>query len=145
MKKLISFTGLIIFFLALVSSSCKKDEEVSLFVGIWNVRSESMVVYLNNEKYSETIDLYDPGDMVLKIFDGGTGEHWTGDVKDQNFTWVLSGNTITVTLDDEDNTVMAMTYTVTDTRMILMIDQTSIEGSDTYVMNMTIIADRASS
>jgi hypothetical protein len=142
MKKLISFTGLIIFFLALVSSSCKKDEEVSLFVGTWNVRSQSMVVYLNNEKYSETIDLYDPGDMVIKIFEGGTGEHWLDGVKDQNLTWVLSGDTITVTLDDVDNTVMAMTYTVTDTRMILMIDLTDIVGSDTYVSNMTIIADR---
>jgi hypothetical protein len=142
MKKLISFTGLIIFFLALISSSCKKDEEVSLFVGIWNVRSQSMVVYLNSEKYNETIDLYDPGDMVIKIFDGGTGEHWLDGVKDQNFTWVLSGDTITVTLDDEDNTVWKMAYTVTDARMILVMEETDVLGSDTYFMNMTIIADR---
>lgn len=143
MKKLISFTGLVLFLLTLITSSCKKDEEVNLFIGTWNVRNQSTVVYLNNEKYSESINLFNPGDMILKIFEGGTGEHWQDGVKDQTFTWVLNGDTITVTLDDEANTVMAMTYTITDTRMILMVDQTQTIGSDTYVMNMTIIADRA--
>jgi hypothetical protein len=148
MKKLISFTGLLIFFLILISSGCKKDEEVNLLIGTWNVSQFSQVTYLNGVKQegSESIDLLDPGDMDLMIFDDGTGEAWQADTLNRSFTWVQNGETLTVTLAPsgvEPQMVMPMTYTVTNTTLLLIGSITSTGESGTYVYTQTIIADRA--
>jgi hypothetical protein len=151
MKKLISFTSLIIFFLILISSGCKKDEEVvtktpeELLIGTWDVSYFAQVTYLNGVKYegSETIDLIAPGEMTLKILDDGTGEEWeNGDLID-TFTWVLNGDIITVTVAGEVPMVMPMTFTVTDTRLLLIGSITTTVAPDTYVYTQTIIASRA--
>jgi hypothetical protein len=145
MKKLISLTGLAFFLLALISSGCKKDEKVNLLIGTWNVSYFSEVTYLNGVKYegSESINLLNPGDMTLKIFDDGTGESWTDGALDSSFTWVLNGDIITVTVAGEVPMVIEMTYTVTDTRLLLIGTITDTIESDIYEYTQTIIATRA--
>jgi hypothetical protein len=145
MKKLISFTGLVIFLLALLSTSCKKDEEVNLLIGTWNVSYFSQVTYLNGEKYegSETIDLLDPGDMTLKIFDDGTGEEWEIGALNDTFTWVLDGAVITVTTGGAEPMEIEMTYIVTDTRLVLIGTVTDTIESDIYEYTQTMVATRA--
>jgi hypothetical protein len=151
MKKFISFTSLIIFFLILISSGCKKDEEVvtktpeELLIGTWDVSYFAQVTYLNGVKYegSESINLLNPGDMTLKIFDDGTGESWTDGALDSSFTWVLNGDIITVTVAGEVPMVIDMTYTVTDTRLLLIGTITDTIESDIYEYTQTIIATRA--
>jgi hypothetical protein len=151
MKKLISLTGLIILLLALISSGCKKDEEVvtktteELLVGTWDVSYFAEVTYLNGEKLgeSESIDLLNPGDMTLEILDDGTGEEWEDGALNDTFTWVLDGDILTVTVAGEVPMVMPMTFTVTDTRLLLIGSLTTTVETDTYVYTQTIIADRA--
>jgi hypothetical protein len=151
MKKFISFTGLIIFLLILISSGCKKDEVVvtktteELLIGTWDVSYFAQVTYLNGvkEEESESIDLIAPGGMTLEILDDGTGEEWEyGDLND-TFTWVLDGDILTITVAGEVPMVMPMSFTVTDTRLLLIGSITTTYETDTYVYTQTIIADRA--
>lgn len=141
MKRLISLTGLAFLLLALLTSSCKKDE-VNLLIGTWNVSYQSTITYRNGTNAADTINLFNPGDMVIKIFTGGTGEEWEKGTLHDSFTWVLNGDAINVTLTGQEM-VMEMNYTVTDKKLLLIDTITTTVGSDTYVTTMTIIADRA--
>lgn len=144
MKKFISFTGLIIFFLILISSGCKKDEEVNLLIGTWSVSYQSTVLYKNGEYFSsDTIKLLNPGEMDLKIFDGGTGEEWENGTLNDTFTWVLNGDILTVTVAGDPPMVMEMTYTVTDKKLLLIGTMTQTVETDTYIWTQVIIANRA--
>lgn len=141
MKRLISFTGLAFFLLALTTSSCKKDK-VNLLIGTWNVSYQSVLTYLNGEQANDTTNLFNPGDMIIKIFDGGTGEEWEKGTLHDSFTWILNGDVIDVTLNGQE-TAMEMAYTVTEKKLLLIDKVTTTLGNDTYVTTMTIIADRA--
>jgi TRAP-type C4-dicarboxylate transport system substrate-binding protein len=140
MKRLISFTGLAFFLLALTTSGCKKEEVNPLF-GTWDVNYLSTVTYRNAEKLNETVNLLTPGDMTIKIFSGGNGEEWEQGTLNNSFSWTSKGDSLFITVIDQES-VMNMSYAVTDTKLLLTSEETSAGDGGDNVTTTNIIADR---
>jgi hypothetical protein len=102
MKKLFSSTGLIFFLLAISLVSCKKEKtDDSLLIGKWNTVSQKLTEYANNVKTDEETNTYEPGDLVVEIFENGTGKVYEDGETIDTFNWKVDGDLLKITSSTE--------------------------------------------
>jgi len=133
MKKFFSLTGAVIAVLALITISCEKTPE-ELLIGKWEVQYVDINGYVNNVLVIDSTANYDPGEMQLEFFDGGTGkEYENGDLND-TFTWAVNGDKVTVTVSGSDP--MEFAFTVGEKAMSYTMTEEWTEGEVNYKIEM---------
>jgi hypothetical protein len=133
MKKLLSITGLVIFLIAIIPLSCKKDKDKSMkeqLTGWWDATKVRMVEYTDGVKTSDqttpltagifAFELQEDGDAYMYIeCEADTPAEWSLDGSDliidgDVIDYTLSGNTIVFIMVDDSNGYdnrMEMTFT----------------------------------
>jgi hypothetical protein len=133
MKKIFSFTSIVIAAIALITISCEKTPE-ELLIGKWEVQYVDVMGYVNNVLVIDSTATYDPGEMQLEFFEGGTGkEYENGDLND-TFTWVVNGDKVTVTVSGSDP--MEFAFTVGKSAMSYTMTEEWTEGDISYKIVM---------
>ena len=133
MKKFFSLTGAVIAVIALITISCEKTPE-ELLIGKWEVQSVHIQGYANNVLLLDSIATYDPGDMQLEFFEGGTGKEYENYELNDNFTWVVNGDKVTVTVSGSDP--MEFPFTVGEKAMSYTMTEEWTEGEDNFKIEM---------
>ncbi len=105
-------------------TSCEKEVPLDeAIIGKWEVTSYKYVIYENNVKKSEVTMFMETNEMVIQFAEGGAGIIYdTGELAG-NFTWTLSGSTLTVNMGDQafiweitiDGEILVWTYTDSET------------------------------
>jgi hypothetical protein len=140
MKKLLSLATLIIISIALTTVGCKKkkDQDYS-FLGVWNMNSQTEKTYINGTLDEQNTYTFDPGEMVIKLFDDGTGEEWEDGILNDEFDWEVDGNTISVDIDGD---FMDLTWSVSGNTLTMTMEEEEEYEGDTYRYVRTMVATK---
>jgi hypothetical protein len=132
MKNFISYATLVIFLIALITTSCKKDPE---FVGKWEVQSSHVDRYVNNVFVKDTVETYSPGVLWIEFKDkdskiGVLHENGASDP----FSWSVSGSIITVRFANQ--CALYLEYTLNEPTLTwtvkTCVEQDRPKAGDTY-------------
>jgi hypothetical protein len=118
MKK-VFFNGFIIFLLSLSFAGCEKtaDDPGKLLVGKWDQQSTTIVRYYDNVKQNENTNTYNPGELVLEIYDDGTATKFLNGAIIDAFYWSIEGNLIVMT--GNNGVVQKVEFTLDGTTLTL--------------------------
>lgn len=91
----------------------------------------------------EDIDTMETNEMVIEIIEGGTGNTYSYDDLEDEFTWVMDGNMITVTVAEDPPEVMEFEATIKKKTLTLVWTVTPGKSkAEIDKMKMIIIAHR---
>jgi len=118
MKKLISLTGLVFIIIVLITGGCEKplDEQI---IGKWEAKYHKYQAYDVDVFVSEEVDTLDAEELVIEIFEDGTGKTSIMGEPDTEFTWILDGSTITVTITNAKDGIMEWDVAIDKDKMTL--------------------------
>ncbi len=106
MKKFAAISGIFLFSFILLLTSCKKEKSLNeLILGKWTVESITQVYYENNAKISEYTLYSMDSEMSVQFDPEGSGIIYEDNAIYGAFTWILSGNTLTIESGSGDPTV----------------------------------------
>jgi|WetSurMetagenome_2_1015567.scaffolds.fasta_scaffold209070_1 hypothetical protein len=93
MKNFVFCIVLVVFSIALTTTSCEKDS-VEPFVGKWEMQFLHIIAYVDDELLGDTTIIYDPGDAWIEYREDKTGHTYIKGKEDYEFTWSLVGGKI---------------------------------------------------
>lgn len=116
MKKLLSITGLVIFLIAILPLSCKKDKDKSIqeqLTGWWDATKVRMIEYESSVKTTDTTIIVPSGTFAFELKNDGTAYMYlqceSGDPAD----WEMNGNDLIIDGDLIDYTLSGSTLVFT--------------------------------
>jgi hypothetical protein len=130
MKKTISILLSLLFVVAF--TECKKESDtltVQQILGKWEITSDKTTEYENSVKTFEDTYTYSANESVFEIFSNGTGKHYSYGVKDDDFTWTLSGNILTVV---STSMTIGLDVSVNGNNMTFVVTDTYVSSGITY-------------
>jgi hypothetical protein len=138
MKKIAG--SVLLLLLAVAFTGCTKDKSLAeLMIGKWQGKSVKMISYENGVKVDEYTTFYTSNEETIEMIKGGTGKHYSDGIVDDEFTWTLSGNKLTVTSGTD---VMELEITANETTMTYKISETNVDGGITYKTEMIFTGSR---
>lgn len=142
MKRLFFSTGLTIILLALITGGCEKPIDEAI-LGKWEVEFQTTQYWSGETMVDEDIDTMETNEMVIEIIEGGTGNTYSYDDLEDEFTWVMDGNMITVTVAEDPPEVMEFEATIKKKTLTLVWTVTPGKSkAEIDKMKMIIIAHR---
>jgi hypothetical protein len=130
MKKLYSLPLTAIIILTSFLSSCEKDVPLNeAIIGRWEVQSYKYIIYESNVKKSEVTIFMEPKEMEIQFAEGGAGLMYEFGQLAGNFTWTLSGSTVTALFGDG---TYSWEITIKDDTLVWTYDQSEVENNITY-------------
>lgn len=124
MKRL-SFIPVLIIFLSLFSTSCKKEKSAEeLIIGKWNVQDFTEVIYVGGIKTESYTYYLQPEELQFQFIDDGSGINYKDGDIDFAFEWTIDNDTLTL-INGESR--IEYSFTVDEGTLIL-----SLSGSGTY-------------
>lgn len=118
MKKLIFLTSFVFFIIAMITGGCEKQLEEQI-IGKWEVKFHNYQAYNVDVFVSEETDALDATEMVIEINEDGTGRTTSFGDLDSEFTWTLSGNTVTITITNAKDGIMEWDVSIDKDEMTL--------------------------
>jgi hypothetical protein len=133
MKKSLSVSGLLILFLIIISTSCKKDNTIQSLdeqiIGKWVVQSIQQVSYEDDVKVSETTVFLKTDELSFQFADGGTGiQYQDGEVAGV-FTWEITDGTMHI---DGGDQVLEWAVTIENNILVWSYPETEVVDGITY-------------
>jgi hypothetical protein len=118
MKKLISFTGFIFFIIALITVGCEKPLDKPI-IGKWEAKFHKYQGYNVDVFVMEEVDTLEADELVIEIFEGGTGKTWAYGETESEFDWTMEGDTVTVSITSAKIGIMKWGVTIEKDKMTL--------------------------
>jgi hypothetical protein len=115
MKNLIFGTSLVVFLIALTTTSCKKDTNEP-FIGKWEIQLAHIVYSVDDSILGDTTFYFDPGDTWIQFNDDNTGYVNHPGYKG-NFNWSVDGDVITIVFTHIGQANTYLYYAVSETIM----------------------------
>lgn len=128
--------------IALLLTSCEKELPVSeAIIGRFEVNSYKYIVYENNVKKSEVTMFLETDEMEIQFAEGGAGLMYEFGQLAGNFTWTLSGNTMTAQFGDGAYT---WDITIDGDTLIWSYIETEVQNNINYKYEFFYTASRVS-
>jgi hypothetical protein len=145
MKKSISVSGLLIMFLIINSTSCKKDNTIQSLdeqiIGKWDVQSIQQVSYEDDVKVSETTVYLKKDELSFQFAEGGTGiQYQDGEIAGV-FTWEITDGTMHIEGGDQ---ALEWAITIENDILVWSYPETEVINEITYKYEFFYSAKRAS-
>jgi len=119
---LLSFTSLV--------TSCKKELPLGeAIIGKWEVTSYKYIIYQNNVRKSEVTIYLEAGEMAIQFAEEGVGIMYEDNQMSGNFTWTLSGSTLTLNFS---NGTFAWDITIDEDILVWSYTESEVEGDINY-------------
>ncbi|MCX6330162.1 MAG: hypothetical protein NTZ85_11715 [Bacteroidia bacterium] len=134
MKKLLSITGLVIFLIAIMPLSCKKDKDKSIqeqLTGWWDATKVRMVEYTNGVQTSDETMTLPSGTFAFELKNDGTAYMYTECEADEPADWEMDGNDLIIDGD-------AIDYTLSGNTLVF----TMVEEYDIYRDELTFTCNK---
>lgn len=130
---ILSFTSLV--------TSCKKELPLGeAIIGKWEVTSYKYIIYQNNVKKSEVTIYLEAGEMAIQFAEEGVGIMYEDNQMSGNFTWTLSGSTLTLNFS---NGTFAWDITIDEDILVWSYTESEVEGDINYDYEFFYNAGRA--
>ena len=126
MKKSYSFIIILISVIIVSNTGCEKDpiDSTTLLVGVWDQVSTTTINYYDNVKQNESTRTYEPGYLVMEIYNNGTAKKYLdGKISDELY-WKVEGDLLIMT--GSNGTIVNTAFTVDETDLSI---KWAIEGS----------------
>ena len=119
---ILSFTSLV--------TSCKKELPLGeAIIGKWEVTSYKYIIYQNNVKKSEVTIYLESGEMAIQFAEEGVGIMYNDNQMSGNFTWTLSGSTLTLNFS---NGTFTWDITIDEDILVWSYTESEVEGDINY-------------
>ena len=119
---ILSFTSLV--------TSCKKELPLGeAIIGKWEVSSYKYIIYQNNVKKSEVTIYLESGEMAIQFAEEGVGIMYNDNQMSGNFTWTLSGSTLTLNFS---NGTFTWDITIDEDILVWSYTESEVEGDINY-------------
>jgi len=119
---ILSFTSLV--------TSCKKELPLGeAIIGKWEVTSYKYIIYQNNVRKSEVTIYLEAGEMAIQFAEEGIGIMYEDNQMSGNFTWTLSGSTLTLNFS---NGTFAWDITIDEDILVWSYTESEVEGDINY-------------
>jgi len=119
---ILSFTSLV--------TSCKKELPLGeAIIGKWEVTSYKYIIYQNNVRKSEVTIYLEAGEMAIQFAEEGVGIMYEDNQMSGNFTWTLSGSTLTLNFS---NGTFAWDITIDEDILVWSYTESEVEGDINY-------------
>ena len=89
-----------------------------LLIGEWDQVSLNTITYYDNVKQNESLRTYDPGYIVLEIYDNGTAKRFIDGKMSDEFYWKVEGDLFIMT--GSNNTTINTFFEVSETDLNIM-------------------------
>lgn len=116
MKKLLSITGLVIFLIAIMPLSCKKDKDKSIqeqLTGWWDANKVKMIEYTNSVKTTDTTMNIPSGTFAFELKNDGNAYMYMQCESGDPVNWEMNGNDLIIDGDAIDYTLSGNTLVFT--------------------------------
>ena len=119
MKKSYLIIAFILTIIIYSSTGCEKDpvDTKILLIGSWDQVSLKTVNYYDNVKQTESTKTYDPGYIVLEIYDTGTAKRFIDSKLSDEFYWKVEGDLFIMT--GSNSTTLNTVFEVNETDLNL--------------------------
>jgi len=142
MKKLSSIPLAAIIILSSLLISCEKELPLDeAIIGRWEVQSYKYVIYENNVKKSEVTIFMEPDEMEIQFAEGGAGLMYEFGQLAGNFSWSLTGSTVSAYFGDGTFT---WEITIENDTLVWSYDDSEVENNITYRYEFFYTAVRVS-
>ena len=119
---ILSFTSLV--------TSCKKELPLGeAIIGKWEVTSYKYIIYQNNVRKSEVTIYLESGEMAIQFAEEGVGIMYNDNQMSGNFTWTLSGSTLTLNFS---NGTFTWDITIDEDILVWSYTESEVEGDINY-------------
>ncbi len=130
MKKLYSLPLASIVILTSLLTSCEKELPLDeAIIGRWEVQSYKYVIYENNVKKSEVTIFMEADEMEIQFAEGGAGLMYEFGQLSGNFSWTLTGNTVSAQFGDG---MYKWEITIEDDTLVWTYNESEVENNITY-------------
>ncbi len=119
---ILSFTSLV--------TSCKKELPLGeAIIGKWEVTSYKYIIYQNNVRKSEVTIYLEAGETAIQFAEEGVGIMYNDNQMSGNFTWTLSGSTLTLNFS---NGTFTWDITIDEDILVWSYTESEVEGDINY-------------
>jgi len=130
MKKFICVPFATILLLSSLVTSCKKELPLDeAIIGKWEVTSYKYIIYMNNVRKSEVTIYLESGEMAIQFAEEGVGIMYEDNQMAGNFTWTLSGSTLTLNFS---NGSFTWDITIDEDILVWSYTESEVEGDIKY-------------
>ncbi len=130
MKRHICFPVAAVLFLSSMVTSCKKELPLNeAIIGKWEVTLFKYVVYVNNVRKQEVTNYFESGEMAIQFAEEGVGIMYEDNQMSGNFTWTLSGSTLTLNFL---NGALTWEITIDEDILVWSYTESEVEGDINY-------------
>ena len=147
MNKKLILLGIGLISLLFTIPSCEKDkdkeEEIlisEIILGKWEVLKDRNTVYVNNQIYEDSTYNYDEDEMVVEFLSGGNGKIYEYNVYDDDFTWQLNNDILTMALPEVGEIDFEPSYDKATQKITLTYSETWTDDNINYKYEMIITA-----
>ena len=142
MKRIYSISLITAIILGFLTTSCEKDLPLDeAIIGRWEVISYKYIIYENNVKKSEVTNFLEADEMEIQFAEGGAGLMYEAGQLTGNFSYTLSGSTVTA---EFGNGTFTWQVTIEDDTLIWTYTESEVENSITYKYEFFYTAVRVS-
>mgnify|MGYP007088140008 CR=1 FL=1 len=142
MKRLFAIPCITAVIFGSLMTSCEKELPLGeALIGRWEVLSYKYIIYENNVKKSEVTMFLEPDEMELQFAEGGAGLMYEGGLLAGNFSYTLSGSTLTVQFGDGS---YQWDVTIEDDTLVWSYEETETEENKIYKYEFFYTAKRVS-
>jgi hypothetical protein len=112
-----TFVLLFVFF-GFIATGCKKEKTPEeMLVGKWEIQFLHTVSYVDNVFLGDSTAYYDTGDAWIEYKDNRTGKVYFKDVQNDEFTWSVEEDIITIDFTTGNQNTVYLTFSVSDTQL----------------------------
>jgi hypothetical protein len=102
----------------LISTGCEKVKTPEeLLVGKWEIQFLHIASYVDNVFHGDSTAYYDTGDAWIEYKDNKTGKVYFKDFQNDEFTWSVEGDIITLDFTTGDQNTTHLAFSVSDTQL----------------------------
>ena len=140
MKRHIGILFAVMVLLTSMVASCKKELPLGeAIIGKWEVTSYKYIVYRNNIKKSEVTIYLENDEMAVQFAEEGVGIMYEDNQMAGNFTWTLSGSTLTANFA---NGAVAWDISIDEDILVWSYTESEVEGDVNYEYEFFYTAGR---
>ena len=130
MKKHIGILIAVILSFTSLATSCKKELPLGeAIIGKWEVTSYKYIIYQNNVRKSEVTIYLEAGETAIQFAEEGVGIMYNDNQMSGNFTWTLSGSTLTLNFS---NGTFTWDITINEDILVWSYTESEVEGDINY-------------
>jgi len=142
MKRSFSITWITAIILTSLMTSCEKELPLDeAIIGRWEVISYKYILYENNVKRSEVTMFLEADEMELQFAEGGAGLMYNSGQLAGNFSWTLTGNTLTAIFS---NANYVWQITIEKDTLVWSYTESEVENNITFKYEFFYTAVRVS-